>query len=57
MAATLVPDERRAAKAAMLDAYPDLKAMYSADDDNTEVFYLHKIEQHLPKPIEYNHLT
>ena len=40
VAATLVPDERRAAKAAMLDAYPDLKAMYSADDDNTEVFYL-----------------
>ena len=40
VAATLVPDERRAAKAAMLDAYPDLKAMYSADDDNTEVLYL-----------------
>jgi uncharacterized pyridoxamine 5'-phosphate oxidase family protein len=40
VAATLVPDESREAKAAILDAYPDLKAMYSADDDNTEVFYL-----------------
>ena len=24
----------------MLDAYPDLKAMYDPDDGNTEVFYL-----------------
>ena len=24
----------------MLDAYPSLQGMYSADDDNTEVFYL-----------------
>ena len=23
----------------MLDNYPELKAMYSADDDNTEVLY------------------
>ena len=23
----------------MLESYPDLKAMYSADDDNTEVLY------------------
>ena len=23
----------------MLEAYPELKGMYSADDDNTEVFY------------------
>jgi len=23
----------------MLDAYPNLKAMYSAEDDNTEVLY------------------
>ena len=23
----------------MLEAYPSLQAMYSADDDNTEVFY------------------
>lgn len=36
---TLVRDDRREAKAHMLDAYPELKAMYSADDDNTEVLY------------------
>jgi uncharacterized pyridoxamine 5'-phosphate oxidase family protein len=24
----------------MLDAYPSLKAMYKADDGNTQVFYL-----------------
>ena len=35
----LVEDERLEAKEAMLDAYPNLKAMYSADDGNTEVFY------------------
>ena len=36
---TLVRDDRREAKAHMLDSYPDLKAMYSPDDDNTEVLY------------------
>ena len=36
----LVEDTRVEAKAAMLDAYPDLKAMYSAEDENTEVFYM-----------------
>lgn len=36
---TLVRDDRREAKAHMLDNYPELKAMYSADDDNTEVLY------------------
>ena len=35
----LVKDERKEAKEAMLDAFPDLKKMYSADDDNTEVLY------------------
>lgn len=35
----LVRDDRREAKAAMLDANPSLKSMYSADDDNTEVLY------------------
>ena len=35
----LVEDERIEAKASMLDAYPMLKNMYAADDDNTEVFY------------------
>ena len=35
----LVEDERVEAKTSMLDAYPNLKQMYSADDPNTEVFY------------------
>lgn len=35
----LVRDERIEAKRHMLDAYPDLKAMYSAEDGNTEVLY------------------
>ncbi|MCL2246083.1 MAG: pyridoxamine 5'-phosphate oxidase family protein [Lentimicrobiaceae bacterium] len=40
VAATVVPDERREAKAFMLEAYPSLKSMYSPDDDNTLVLYL-----------------
>ena len=40
VAATLVEDDRREARQSMLDAYPSLQAMYSADDGNTEVFYL-----------------
>ena len=36
---TLVEDPRREAKAAMLDAYPGLKRMYSPDDGNTMVLY------------------
>jgi len=39
VAGTLVRDDRVEAKRHMLDAYPDLKAMYSAEDDNTEVLY------------------
>ena len=35
----LVRDERVEAKAHMLDNYPSLKGMYSAEDDNTEVLY------------------
>ena len=35
----LVEDDRREARQSMLDAYPQLQAMYSADDGNTEVFY------------------
>lgn len=33
-------DDRREAKAYILDLNPSLKSMYSADDDNTEVLYL-----------------
>ncbi len=39
VAGTLVRDDRVEAKAHMLDSYPTLKAMYSAEDDNTEVLY------------------
>lgn len=39
VAGKLVRDERVEAKAHMLDAYPSLKGMYAADDDNTEVLY------------------
>ena len=35
----LVRDDRLEAKVDMLDHYPELKAMYSAEDDNTEVLY------------------
>ena len=35
----LVRDDRIEPKKHMLDAYPNLKAMYSAEDDNTEVLY------------------
>ncbi|MBR5649488.1 pyridoxamine 5'-phosphate oxidase family protein [Pseudobutyrivibrio sp.] len=39
VAGELVRDDRIDAKASMLDAYPNLKGMYSAEDDNTEVLY------------------
>ena len=32
-------DDRYEAKKSMLDAYPALQKMYSAEDDNTAVFY------------------
>ena len=35
----LVNDDRREPKAAKLEKMPQLKAMYSADDDNTQVLY------------------
>lgn len=35
----LVRDDRIEAKKHMLDNYPSLQAMYSAEDDNTEVLY------------------
>ena len=39
LAGELVRDDRREAKVSMLNAYPQLQQMYSADDDNTEVLY------------------
>ena len=38
----VVRDDRREAKASMLEANPILKNMYSANDDNTEVLYFKK---------------
>ena len=35
----LVLDDRFEAKKSMLDAYPSLQSMYSAEDENTAVFY------------------
>ncbi|MBR6103139.1 MAG: pyridoxamine 5'-phosphate oxidase family protein [Ruminococcus sp.] len=40
----LVRDDRIEPKAHMLDAYPSLKGMYSAEDDNTEVLYFKNAE-------------
>ena len=36
----LVNDDRREAKEDMLEKYPSLKRMYSADDDNTQGLYI-----------------
>lgn len=41
--AIVVADERREVKQYMLDQYPSLKSMYSADDDNTLVLYLKNV--------------
>lgn len=35
----LIEDDRIEAKQSMLDAYPSLQNMYSAEDDNTQVLY------------------
>ena len=39
VAGTLVEDDRREARQSMLDAYPSVQGMYSADDGNTMVLY------------------
>ena len=36
---TLVEDDRVEARKAMLDAYPNLRAMYDENDGNTQVFF------------------
>lgn len=35
----LVEDDRVEARKSMLDAYPELRAMYDENDDNTQVLY------------------
>lgn len=39
IAGELIEDDRREARASMLEAYPNLRGMYNEDDGNTEVFY------------------
>ena len=39
IAGELVEDDRVEARKSMLDAYPNLRAMYSEDDGNTQVLY------------------
>ena len=39
IAGKLILDDRREAKKSMLDANPNLRNMYSEDDDNTAVYY------------------
>jgi uncharacterized pyridoxamine 5'-phosphate oxidase family protein len=38
--ALAIEDDRIEPKQKMLDAFPQLKSMYSPDDDNTQVLYL-----------------
>ena len=40
----LISDDRREAKKHMLDSYPNLRGMYSEDDDNSEVLYFEDAE-------------
>ncbi|MCL2408751.1 MAG: pyridoxamine 5'-phosphate oxidase family protein [Oscillospiraceae bacterium] len=44
IAAKAINDDRIEAKQSMLDAYPQLSAMYSVDDPNTQVLYLQDAE-------------
>lgn len=41
--ATAAEDGDREARVSMLEAYPNLKALYSPDDGNTEVWYLRNV--------------
>ena len=40
VACELVEDDRTEARRAMLDAYPNLRAMYNENDGNTQVLYM-----------------
>ena len=39
IAGELIEDDRREARKAMLDEYPNLRGIYSEDDGNTQVLY------------------
>ena len=55
----LIRDDRLEAKVSMLDNNPELKNMYSAEDDNTEVLYFESAKATIysftepPKVIEF----
>ena len=51
IAGVLVNDDRREPKAAMLEKMPSLKAMYSADDDNTQVLYFKNAVATISSPV------
>ena len=40
LAGEFIEDDRIEAKKSMLDAYPNLRAMYDENDGNTQVFYI-----------------
>ena len=40
VACELIEDDRASARKSMLDAYPNLRAMYDENDGNTQVLYL-----------------
>lgn len=40
VACELIEDDRVEARASMLDAYPNLRAMYNENDGNTQVLYM-----------------
>ena len=44
IACRLIEDDRFEAKKSMLDAYPNLRNMYSENDGNTQVFYMEEAE-------------
>lgn len=44
LSGTLFRDDRREPKVHMLENYPELKSMYSPDDDNTEVLFFKDAE-------------
>lgn len=58
VSAKAIRDERIEAKESMLDNNPELKNMYTAEDDNTEVLYLSDatsiISSFTSEPITYN---
>ncbi len=59
IAAVLIEDDRTEARKSMLDAYPNLRAMYDENDGNTQVLYLKDAKAtfssftHAPETVEF----